>query len=129
MARPNWVYNVVENLGNSIRVQEFNVCKVTCHIFRIPFEFFCIVMQSLARVKVLTRKEKSHNFELALKQTNLDELTNGPKAPKLVLLQFGFIVGLPWDLGEWIWKVGQGLEELTFFGYLAKRGYRINRAP
>jgi hypothetical protein len=39
------------------------------------------------------------------------------------------IVGLPWDLGERIWKVGQGLEELTFFGYFAKKGYRINRAP
>jgi hypothetical protein len=65
MARLDWVYNVVENLGNFIKVQEFNVCKVTCHVFRIPFEFFCIVMQSFAHVKILARKEKNHHFELA----------------------------------------------------------------
>jgi hypothetical protein len=44
-------------------------------------------------------------------------------------LQLGFIVGLPWDPGEWIWKVGQGLEELTFFGYSAKRGYKTRKVP
>jgi len=46
----------------------------------------------------------------------------------MVLFQFWFIVGLPWDLSEWIWKVGQGLKELTFFQYSANRGYMTGKA-
>jgi hypothetical protein len=118
--------NIYVILFNFILVVLFCVFVRKHDYFSYPF---CIVMQSLVRVRVLVRKEKGPYFELALKQTSLDELTNGPKAPKLVLLQSGFIVGLPWDLGEWIWKVGQGLEELTFFGYSTKKGYRTNRAP
>lgn len=77
MARHDWVYKVVKNLVNYIRVQEFNVCKDIGHIFVIPCEPFCIVTQSLACVKVLVRKGKNHYFELILKQTSLDELTDG----------------------------------------------------
>jgi hypothetical protein len=79
MARSNWVYKVVDHLGNSIRVEEFNVCKVTCHIFKIPCEFIFYCNAKPWCVRVLVRKEEGRNFELALKQTNIDELTNGPK--------------------------------------------------
>jgi hypothetical protein len=72
MAMPNWVYKVVENLVNSIRVHEFNVCKDISHIPIIPCEPFCIATQSLARVKVLVKKEKNHYFERTLKQTSVD---------------------------------------------------------
>jgi hypothetical protein len=77
MARPDWVYKVVENLVNSIKVQEFNVCKNIGHIFIIPCEPFFIATQSLACVKVLLKNEKNHYFEPTLKQTSLDKLTNG----------------------------------------------------
>ncbi len=73
------------------------------------------------------RKEKNQYFEPTLKQTSLNELTNDFKALELVLFQSRFIVGLPWDPSEWIWKAGQGLKELTIFGYLAKIGYRSSR--
>jgi hypothetical protein len=78
-------------------------------------------------VKALVRKEKNQYFEPTLKQTSLNELTNDFKALELVLFQSRFIVGLPWDPSEWIWKAGQGLKELTIFGYLAKIGYRSSR--
>jgi hypothetical protein len=47
MARPNWVYKVVENLVNSIKVQEFNVCKDIGHIFIIPCELFVLQHKAL----------------------------------------------------------------------------------
>ncbi len=53
MARPNWVYKVVEKLGNSIRVQEFNVCKVTCHIFRIPCELIAMATKPIKNIDML----------------------------------------------------------------------------
>jgi hypothetical protein len=57
------------------------------------------------------------------------ELLSLTKPPLFWIFEFGFIDGLPWDLGEWHWQASSKMGDSPFFGYFAKQGYRNVKKP
>ncbi len=121
-APPEWVYQITDTNLTTASAKEFRksssagrVQATNSHYTTIPFEGY-------EPVRVLAQDDHGTTLRLAK-----DLLPPGKKPPIYWIFESGFISGLPWDPGDWLWQATRNMGDAPFFGYSSKRGYRNAR--
>jgi hypothetical protein len=116
------VYQITNTNLTTANAKEFRksssvgrVQGTSSHCTIIPFEGY-------EPVKVLA--QDGHGTTLRLAK---DLLPPGKKPPIYWIFESGFISGLPWDPGDWLWQSTCNMGDAPFFGYSSKRGYQNAR--
>ncbi len=98
IAPPEWVYQIIDTNLTTASAKEFRksssagrVQATSSHRTTIPFEGY-------EPVRILA--QDGHGTTLRLAK---DLLPPGKKPPIYWIFESGFISGLPWDPGDWLW--------------------------
>jgi hypothetical protein len=83
-----------------------------------------ILHHNLSLVRVLSQEKHGASLKVAKDPPSVNQ-----KNTTFWIFESGFIENLPWDPGEWHWKEIYPLDNVPFFGYIAKRGYRNAKGP
>jgi hypothetical protein len=110
-APPEWVYQITDTNLTTASAKEFRklssagrVQATNSHCTTIPFEGY-------KPVRVLA--QDGHGTTLRLAK---DLFPPGKKPPIYWIFESGFISGLPWDPGDWLWQSTCNMGDAPFFG-------------
>jgi hypothetical protein len=88
------------------------------------YQIHSLLHHNLSSVRVLLQERHGASLKVARDPPSINH-----KNTTFWIFESGFIKNLPWDPGEWHWKEIYPHDNMPFFGYTAKRGYRNAKGP
>ncbi len=119
-----WVYYVMDALPDKVLALEFKRASANGQLRATSYQVHPLPHTNLSLVRVLSQERHDASLKVAG-----DPPSANHRSTTFWIFETGFVENLPWDLGEWHWKEIHPLDNVPFFGYTAKKGYKNTKGP